>query len=330
MTSKVYITATAAVTNQQPFSDDWLDKPVDNQGNYVRAIEPDMKDFLPPAEARRMCRLLRRAVAVSLKTVENASFSEPDAIITGTGMGCMENSEKFLIDMSKYGEQMLKPSLFMQSTHNTISSQIAILLKCHGYNITYSSMSSSFESALLDAWLKISSGRIATALVGSHDEVTPLTALLLEQLYKRCRLISEASVAFALTSDNAGALCSVDGVRILHLPDEDALGQAICSLTYGREIDLVLDGCNGNPDNDRLYDRIRTIFFQDSMRWSYKNLFGENFSASAVGCHAGATILSTGRMPLCSGCDPDRRIKTILILNHSDGIDWTAVLLSSV
>ena len=62
----------------------------------------------------------------------------------------------------------------MQSTHNTVSSMIAIHLGCHGYNATYSHTGASLESALLDAWLQISLGDIDTALVGKFDEVAPL------------------------------------------------------------------------------------------------------------------------------------------------------------
>ncbi|PIX32882.1 MAG: beta-ketoacyl synthase, partial [Bacteroidetes bacterium CG_4_8_14_3_um_filter_31_14] len=40
-------------------------------------------------------------------------------------------------------------------THNTISSQIALILKCHGYNSTYAGRGACFETALLDAKILI-------------------------------------------------------------------------------------------------------------------------------------------------------------------------------
>ena len=117
-----------------------------------------------------MSKILKRTVCTSIDALNKSGIDHPDAIITGTGMGCMENSEKFLIDLSRYGESCLKPTLFMQSTHNTISSLIAIILKCYGYNNTYSHKGISFESALLDAWMQIRSGMIRNALIGAHDE----------------------------------------------------------------------------------------------------------------------------------------------------------------
>ena len=52
----------------------------------------------------------------------------PDAIITGTGLGCLEDTEKFLTAMVTNKEEFLTPTSFIQSTHNTVSAQIALLL----------------------------------------------------------------------------------------------------------------------------------------------------------------------------------------------------------
>lgn len=93
------------------------------------------KGLIVPAEARRMSKILKRTVCTAITALNESDIKQPDAIITGTGMGCMENSEKFLIDLSRFGEQCLKPTLFMQSTHNTISSLTAIILKCHGCDV---------------------------------------------------------------------------------------------------------------------------------------------------------------------------------------------------
>ena len=85
----------------------------------------------------------------------------------------LETSEQFLQDICENGEQLLKPTLFMQSTHNTIGSLIAIRLGCHGYNATYSHTGCSLRSALEDAMLQLQLGDIESALVGWYDERTP-------------------------------------------------------------------------------------------------------------------------------------------------------------
>jgi hypothetical protein len=71
----------------------------------------------------------------------------------------------------RQGEAFLKPTLFMQSTHNTMSSLIAIQTHNHGYNNTHSQLSDSLPHALLDAWLQMQSGRVRSALVGIHDSI---------------------------------------------------------------------------------------------------------------------------------------------------------------
>ena len=76
---------------------------------------------------------------------------------------------------------MLKPTYFMQSTHNTISSNIAIRTRCHGYNVTYTQGKESLARAVRDAEMLLREGKARTVLVGCHDEST----LLFNSLLKR-------------------------------------------------------------------------------------------------------------------------------------------------
>ena len=144
----------------------------------------DSKDVISPMEARRMGKLLKAATLSSLRALKIAEIEKPDAIITATSRGMLENSEKFLIDMVENGESLLKPTLFMQSTHNTIGSSIAIRLGCHGYNTTYSQGNESLDWAMRDAERLIKSGKANCVLVGVHDESTPLLNELLSKAGK--------------------------------------------------------------------------------------------------------------------------------------------------
>ena len=132
-----------------------------------------LREFVSPGEARRMTRLMKAATITSLKALQEAGVESPDAIITATAYGMLETSEKFLIDMLENGEETLSPTLFMQSTHNTLSSAIAIRTKCHGYNMTYTQGKDSLDWALRDARRLIASGKAKTVLVDCHDEATP-------------------------------------------------------------------------------------------------------------------------------------------------------------
>lgn len=142
----------------------------------------EIRDYVKPLEARRMGKLMKSSLLSSLKALREAGITQPDAIITGTAYGCMENSEQLLRQLMNEGETMLKPTAFMQSTHNTIGSNIAIWLGCHGYNVTYTQENDSMKWALHDAECLLRSGRCKTVLVGCHDETTPLFRELMGRL----------------------------------------------------------------------------------------------------------------------------------------------------
>lgn len=142
----------------------------------------EIRDYVKPLEARRMGKLMKASLLSSLKALKQVGIDCPDAIITGTSLGCLENSEALLTQIEAEGEVMLSPTNFMQSTHNTIGSNIAIRLGCHGYNITYTQSSDSLKWAMRDARRLLASGRCKTVLVGCHDEATPLYRSFMERM----------------------------------------------------------------------------------------------------------------------------------------------------
>ena len=178
---------------------------------YLRALcelkpgdpEPDYRSLFSVMEARRMGRLLKRAVWTTSQALEQAGIAVPDAVIIGTDFGCIENSEAFLKAVKGIDDAPMKPTHFMQSTHNTISSLIAIRLGAHGYNATYSHRGRSYESALQDAWMQISLGEIDNALIGWFDEMTPFLA---DSLLARGVEPKEHALAAVLSSDPEGVL----------------------------------------------------------------------------------------------------------------------------
>ncbi len=228
MANRIYIHSAAQISVQKPLCEDWMADPVTLSDEYLRSQDPDFKQYLSPMQARRMGLILKRAIAVSLTALKDAGIECPDAIFTGTGLGCMENTENFLSAMCRDGEEMLPPTYFMMSTHNTISSAVAILLRCHGCNCTYSQKDVSFESALLDAFLQLQIGRVSNALVGAHDETTLATYDLLKGAgyFGEGITAAEASSAFVLSvssqnrslSLSRGPLCELADVQLLHSP----------------------------------------------------------------------------------------------------------------
>lgn len=158
----------------------------------------DIRKYVKPLEARRMGKIMKSSLLSSLKALQQAGIEVPDSIITGTAYGCLENSERLLEQIKEEGEGMLKPTFFMQSTHNTIGSNIAIKTHCHGYNVTYTQESHSLKWAIRDAELLLRSGKVKNVLVGCHDESTSLFNTLLENVGEK-PLPSVHSVAMVLS-----------------------------------------------------------------------------------------------------------------------------------
>lgn len=330
MAVRCFIKSIAQVSCQKPLSEEWFDSPCHYEEQYARAQEPDTKGVIPPAEARRMGKILKRAACTAISAINQSGIGQPDAIITGTGMGCIENSEKFLIDLCKYGEECLKPTLFMQSTHNTISSMIAITLKCHGYNNTYSHKGISFESALFDAWLQIKSGMISNALVGGHDEVTPFMSRLMRRTHPEYSFISETSVSAVISNHEGNEdICEIEDVEIFHTPEIKGLS---ARLSEDRD-NILLLGINGNPLNDKPYENLLSSLAYRPETLRYKHIFGENYSSPATAFLVGATILKRQKIPRFLRCDADGTVpvdpERITILNHSDSTDWSLIRLKT-
>lgn len=133
-----------------------------------------LKEFVSPMESRRMGKLMKAALLSALRALKTAGIECPDTIITATSRGMLEISQQFLDDINANGEQLLKPTLFMNSTHNTVGSTIAIRTGCHGYNITYSQGDESEAWAMRDAERLLKTGKACNALVVSFDESTEI------------------------------------------------------------------------------------------------------------------------------------------------------------
>ena len=126
--------------------------------------------FLSPMESRRMGKIMKASLLSAFLALREAGLERPGAIITATSKGMLEFSTMFLEEIEANGEEHLKPTLFMQSTHNTVGSAIAIRTSCHGYNITYSQGDDSLRWAVRDAGMLLMKGEARNVLVCSFDE----------------------------------------------------------------------------------------------------------------------------------------------------------------
>ena len=328
----LYVLSAKQISVQQPLCEDWMTQPVEYQTPFNRSIDPSFKDYISPIEARRMGKILKRAIATSKEAIKASGLETVDAIITGTGYGCIENTEFFLKALSNDGEQMLSPTYFMQSTHNTISSLVAIQTKNHGYNVTYAHKGISFDSALQDAVLQMHLDKINSALVGGHDELTPTFYNILKKggmMGRDDEMCGEAAVSVVVSTKSDNYLCKLLNFKILHKPSMKKLK----AVAKDFQAEYILTGISGNHKSDEAYLAETKELFGNAKLLKYKHLFGDSFTASGLGFYVAAQCLKSGKIPAHLFVNPsdatDKKPSKILIFNHSDGNNYSLTLLEA-
>lgn len=331
-TTPIYVLSAKQISVQQPLCEDWMTQPIVYQQPFNRSIDPSFKDYISPIEARRMGKILKRAIATSKEAIKASGLESVDAIITGTGYGCIENTEFFLDALSKDGEQMLSPTYFMQSTHNTISSLVAIQTKNHGYNVTYAHKGISFDSALQDAVLQMRLGKINSALIGGHDELTETFYRILKKggmMGQDDEMCGEAAVSVVLGTKNDDYFCKLVNFKMLHKPTLEKLK----AVAKDFQADYIITGISGNHKSDEAYFAETKELFSNAKLLKYKHIFGESFTSSGIGIYVAVQCLKAGKIPAHLFVNPseisDKKPSKILIFNHSDGNNYSLTLLEA-
>ena len=352
--SAVYINSAACISAQDTLSKNFFDNlQALNSGQVLKAIEPVYKEFIPPAMIRRMSKTVKMSSVVSSYALKEAGIENPDAIIVGTGMGCSQDSEKFLKNVLDNNEEFLTPTYFIQSTHNTVAGQIALGLQCHAYNFTYVNTSSSLEFSMLDAKLQIIDGEAGHVLVGSTDEQTGRTMALYElnkTIKKQEHLPAdylhsntngvvwgEGASFFVLGNDKKdSSYARLKDIQIINRINLDETQHFIEEfLTKNKlasgDIDAVILGFSGDAKSDAYYTKAMDLF-TDSALLYYKHLSGEFNTASGFSTFMACHILKNQEIPEVMRINELKKeeVKNILLYNHLGGNDHSLVLLEKV
>jgi 3-oxoacyl-[acyl-carrier-protein] synthase II len=351
---KIYINGVGVVSPQKTFDNSsFIDEPISLVSNQLKCIDPNYKEFIPGDMIRRMGRIIKMGIAASKISLRDADCTMPDAIITGTGLGCIEDTEKFISSMVLNKEEFLTPTSFIQSTHNTVSAQIALLLKCHNYNFTYVHRGISFESALIDSMMRINAEQAGTILLGSADELTANSFAIMQRLgfWKRKPVnnlqlledktrgtIAGEGAAFFVLSDQPGenVYAEIKDVRTFIYPEDFSETEQHISdfLTHNhvepRDIDLMVTGMNGDPSLDKIYHDVSNRLFLNTGKAYFKHLCGEYHTSVSFALWLGAKILRSQRIPeIVRLKEPaTSTIKNILIYNHYRNINHSLILVS--
>ena len=343
-----YIHQSSCISPQQTFGSvdiDVLHEPV---GKQLRAIEPSY-DFIPPGMLRRMGKAVRMGVGASLSLLQNKI--SPDGIIMGTTNGGKEDCLKFLNQIIEYDEGMLTPLNFVQGTPNAVASQIGILTKNHGYNITHMHLGLAFENALMDADMLLTEMPSNNYLIGAVDDISTYNYYFEDKAhwYKEAEISNkdlynsntpgsiagEAAVMFLVDGNKKDAIAKVVAVDTLHSRDEVAVNEKLKQfiekyLPAGEKIDLLLSGENGDNRLLKYFTSVEAITGNDITIARFKHMVGEYPTATAMGLWLACNILQQQSIPdhMIKKRGSVADYKNVLMYNTYKGIQHSFMLVS--
>jgi len=352
---KIYIRSSACISAQRTFeTGDFLTGPVAYNDTRLNAIEPDYAAYIDPKLIRRMSHIIKMGVAAANNCLSQAGVVMPGAIITGTALGCVTDTATFLSRLIEMNEEMLPPTSFIQSTHNTVAAQIALALKCHNYNNTFVHKGISFESAITDALMLLKEGETDNVLVGGIDELTDTSFKIFSRLGMIKRqpvnnlevfdnpskgaLAGEGTAFFLLTDKPSPVnMAQLNGVQTFYkLKDIRAIEQKIAGFLARQgltinDIDLVINGESGDIRNDAIYHQLNDSYFKNVSLARYKHLSGDYAVSSSFALWLAANIVKRGEVPEVI---KQREIKheapkKVLIYNHYLNTYHSVMLVSA-
>ncbi len=278
----------------------------ENRGEVI--VHPDYSKVIVPDLIRRMSPMIRTGVGAALMAKGETEIS---GIVVGTGLGCMENTGKFLDQFVSRSEGILAPTAFIQSTHNTVAGQIALTLGNTCYNSTYTQRGVSFENALIDAMMLCNETK-ANILVGGIDEFTPLMAQLAQKATLDSKLFGEGASFLVLSYQADGARSKVSACYNFSGGIDSLAKEVMSFLDHTGLIkpDLILFGDSG-VTSSRLLDLLADI-----KTVNYSDLCGNYMSNSAFALQMACEIIEG------KGAATANRI---LIVNNFNNCDFGLV-----
>jgi 3-oxoacyl-[acyl-carrier-protein] synthase II len=305
----MYITASSTISYQPTFRNKNFSWKLSDLEPASELITPDYNPFIPAMERRRMSEVLKMAITCSIDCLEQSGVSQPDAIIVGTSMGCCVHTKNFLDKIVAANDGPISPTSFILSTHNSIAGQISILLKNHGYNMTHTQNSLSFEQGLIDGMLCFNDG-FNNLLVGGADEKEDSLYNMRARLDDETILTSCGASFFILSNKKSRAadirLVDVGSIGLVDEPNGVIAEFMASNQVSPEEIDLIL---YSNSDQ-MITDELKKIFGQKKM-FNFQKISGTYFTNSAFAMHYGIDILSHKQHPIFG-----EQIKKVLVCNN--------------
>ncbi|MBE9464075.1 beta-ketoacyl synthase chain length factor [Dyadobacter subterraneus] len=318
----MYITAASTISHQPTFKNAGFSKLIEPLKQDSELISPNFKDYIDAGLLRRMSKILRISVTAAKDCLQQAEIDQPGAIIVGTGLGCLQDTEKFLHNFLTI-EGLLPPTSFIQSTHNTIAGQISLSIGNHGYNMTHTQNTLSFEHALIDTGLLLGEGN-DNIIVGAADEYIEILSTIGEHLKLKPQINLTSGASFFIVSKEQS------GKSIAKIKDIETIGlvqnidEAVSNFLVNNDlkksaIDLVLYSKSGDLKGSEQDSDVLKDFDADSELVNYTELIGIYPSNSSFALHYALDRIQT-----------ENSIKKVLIINGLNKINLGLTLIESL
>ncbi|MGZ2369676.1 beta-ketoacyl synthase chain length factor [Ancylomarina sp. YFZ004] len=348
----IYIKASSMVSAQETLqATSWPKTTVSAENSSLQIIPPAYKDFIPAAKLRRMNRLVKFSLVSAFDCMSQVEGLSLDAIITTTGLGCIDDTGVFLKQMHENGEKLMNPTAFIRSTHNAVGGQLALLKNLRIPNLTYTQKEVSFEAGLIDAIMMLEEGDAKNVLLGGFDEHTPLSLDLWKQMgclsesvldkstlmqsQNKGIVLGEGAGFVVLSSEEEASNCSqLIDVEIHRSVSTDlnCLVQAFLAKQglSCQDIDLLVLGLDGTAHTKDLAQLMRSDFEAATVA-GFKHLSGcFDTDTSFALWMAHRAILNAGiGEEACLQGEKDRAFNKVLIVNASQANSYSFIVVSS-
>ncbi len=187
-------------------------------GTGADAAPPERRvELPPPGTKRRGGRAPLLATALAQNSLPDHIEREGIAVLFGTGLGCLTETQLFVENMIHNSEETPKPRAFSSSVHNAIASKVALQLGAKGECQTFAHGEVSFCHAVLGAGLAHIRYPDAPILVGAVDEANAYV----ERGLAWCGITP-------MGGEGGGLLfCSLDAIA------------RVCAVAYARPVDVT-------------------------------------------------------------------------------------------
>ena len=343
----MYIHRARCISPQQTYPEVDLSQVAPPVNGFLSAIDPG-PGRIDRNAARRMSRPVRMGMTLAMDMV--APGDPIDGLIFATASAGNAAAMQFLKQITAYGEGLLTPGDFVQSSPHALAGQIASILHTNCYTNTHVHGGSAFEHALTDAMLLLQEKPGAELLVGAMDEFSDYNHRIHIKAgwyddkdstnpYRangRSAVGGEGCAMFHVSDSKAGALANIRSVLTFHSNDARYIG-ARTDAWLREELEpnngsiALLTGVTEDDVTRPVYEAVSNVVPAGSSVYRYKHLCGEFPTAGAFALwlatlHGGATAWPS-HMVERTGEDSGR---TILVHHAYKGLHQSLVLVDNV